>query len=275
MIYKKFGNAFRQLREQKFLSLSDFTSIGISKASLSRFERAETMMSFEKVVQALQLMGVSLEEYENFLNDYSLDESSSLIKEIEIALFKGDRTQLQKIYTMSASSDYRQISLSAKASFTSLNCEEIDEITDFLYNIKIWSPIELFIFYFTMDDLNTNDILYLIDSFFIDENHIIFNSPKYKGLFVRICCRATCTLSYRGYRDSSEYIIKQVDIHKLVNSMFLRNLFHFSKGFWTYTFKSKNEGNTLMLRALDIFYLLSTPDIANYYQNRYDHYLKK
>ena len=80
-------------------------------------------------------------------------------------------------------------------------------------------------------------ILYLIDSFFIDENHIIFNSPKYKGLFVRICCRATCTLSYRGYRDSSEYIIKQVDIHKLVNSMFLRNLFHFSKGFWTYTFK--------------------------------------
>ncbi|XHB95715.1 hypothetical protein AAFF39_01645 [Lactococcus garvieae] len=66
---------------------------------------------------------------------------------------------------MSASSDYHQISLAAKASFTSLNCGEIDEITDFLYNIQIWSPIELFIFYFTMDDLNTNDILYLIDSF--------------------------------------------------------------------------------------------------------------
>lgn len=266
MTYKKFGNAFRQLREQKSLSLSDFTSIGISKASLSRFE---------KVVQALQLMGVSLEEYENFLNDYSLDESSSLIKEIEIALFKGDGTQLQKIYTMNTCSDYRQISLAAKASFTSLNCEEIDEITDFLYNIQIWSTIELFIFYFTMDDLNTNDILYLINSFFIAKNNKIFNSPKYKGLFVRICCRAICILSYRGHRDGSEHIIKQVDIHKLVNSMFLRNLFHFSKGFWTYTFKSKNEGNTIILRALDIFYSLSTPDIANYHQNRYDLYLKK
>ena len=275
MNYKKYGNAFRQLREQKALSLSDFTTIGISKASLSRFERAETMMSFEKVVQALQLMGVSLEEYENFLNDYSLDESSSLIREIEIALFKGDKMQLQKIYAMSNNFDYIQIALAAKASFTSLNFGEIDEITDFLYNIQIWSPIELFIFYFTMDDLNTNDILYLIESFFIVKNNKIFNSPKYKGLFVRICCRAICTLSYRGYRAGSEYIIKQVDIHKLINSMFLRNLFNFSKELWIYTFKNKNEGNTIILRALDIFYSLSTPDIANYYQNRYNYYIKK
>lgn len=46
MVYKKFGYVFRQIREQKYIPLSDFSSIGISKATLSRFERAETMMNF-------------------------------------------------------------------------------------------------------------------------------------------------------------------------------------------------------------------------------------
>ena len=52
------------------------------------------MMNFEKVVQALQLMGIGLEEYEYLLNDYAPNESEALLKEIEMAFLKQDKKHL-------------------------------------------------------------------------------------------------------------------------------------------------------------------------------------
>lgn len=41
MIYKKYGEVFRKLRLQEGLPLSHFSSAGISKATLSDFERGK------------------------------------------------------------------------------------------------------------------------------------------------------------------------------------------------------------------------------------------
>ncbi|MDT2859014.1 helix-turn-helix transcriptional regulator [Lactococcus lactis] len=53
MPYKRYGEIFKKLREQKNFSLSHFSEIGISKASLSRFELGQTMISFERLDSAL------------------------------------------------------------------------------------------------------------------------------------------------------------------------------------------------------------------------------
>ncbi|MDG6190322.1 Rgg/GadR/MutR family transcriptional regulator [Lactococcus formosensis] len=170
MVYKKFGYVFRQIREQKHISLSDFSSIGISKATLSRFERAETMMNFEKVVQALQLMGIGLEEYEYLLNDYAPNESEYLLKEIETAFLKQDKKELNNLHKIALEAGYPYISLAAKSSYTELSPENIDTITDYLYDIKVWGQIELYVFYFTMNKLNIRDILYILDLFLLEKN---------------------------------------------------------------------------------------------------------
>ncbi|EKF52174.1 Rgg/GadR/MutR family transcriptional regulator [Lactococcus garvieae] len=274
MAYKKFGYVFRQIREQKHLSLSDFSSIGISKATLSRFERAETMMSFEKVVQALQLMGISLEEYEYLLNDYAPNESEAFMGEIEHATNKNDKDELNKLYTIALEAGYPYIALAAKASATRLGSEDVDTITDYLYEVKAWSHIELYIFYFTMSDLSMRDILYILDLFLLEKNHKIFNSRKYRAILVQACCRAVAILANRGYKEYSEHILNRVDTLNLVNSMFLRNLLNLSRGFWIHRFKNKTEGDIMMHQALDIFHAISTVEIAGYYQRQYDTYAK-
>ena len=68
MVYKKYGEVFKKLRKQAAISLLEFEKLGISSSTVSDFERGKSMMSFEKVDICLQLIGVSLEEYENFLN---------------------------------------------------------------------------------------------------------------------------------------------------------------------------------------------------------------
>ncbi|MFD2254777.1 helix-turn-helix domain-containing protein [Lactococcus formosensis subsp. bovis] len=274
MVYKKFGYVFRQIREQKHISLSDFSSIGISKATLSRFERAETMMNFEKVVQALQLMGIGLEEYEYLLNDYAPNESEYLLKEIETAFLKQDKKELNNLHKIALEAGYPYISLAAKSSYTELSPENIDTITDYLYDIKVWGQIELYVFYFTMNKLNIRDILYILDLFLLEKKHKIFNSVKYLEIFVCACCRAIALLASKGYQEYSAHILNRVEALDLVQSMFLRNLLNLSKGFWTYRFKDEKAGNQMMLQALEIFHLIGNQEIAGYYQQQYDfHFL--
>ena len=275
MVYKKFGYVFRQIREQKHISLSDFSSIGISKATLSRFERAETMMNFEKVVQALQLMGIGLEEYEYLLNDYAPNESEYLLKEIETAFLKQDKKELNNLHKIALEAGYPYISLAAKSSYTELSPENIDTITDYLYDIKVWGQIELYVFYFTMNKLNIRDILYILDLFLLEKKHKIFNSVKYLEIFVCACCRAIALLASKGYQEYSAHILNRVEALDLVQSMFLRNLLNLSKGFWTYRFKDEKAGNQVMLQALEIFHLIGNQEIAGYYQQQYDFHVKK
>ncbi|MDG4984965.1 Rgg/GadR/MutR family transcriptional regulator [Lactococcus lactis] len=274
MIYRKYGETFRRIREQSHLSLSDFSSIGISKGALSNFERGKSMMNFEKVTSALQIMGVSLEDFEAFLNDYSLNEPDFLIQEIEKATAAEDKNQLLKLIKVSENQNFSHIALAAKSSLRVLTTEEIEEITDYLYEIDIWSYRELCIFYLTMENLSTRDILYILD-LFLAPGHSFLNSRKYQGYLLQACCRAVTVFSSRGYREYGEYILNKIEQYELVNSMFLRNLRNITRGYWIYCFVDKEEGNQLMLSALSIFEAVSTPDNFNYYKHRYEKLVKK
>ncbi|MBK0084302.1 helix-turn-helix domain-containing protein [Lactococcus sp. S64] len=271
MIYKKYGQIFKKIRKQRKISLSEFSAIGISKPTLSRFERSETMMSFDKVVQALQFMGISLEEYEYLLNDFYPNEPEILLRELEVATIKNDKKELNRL-CKETTIDYPYIAISAKSRLIGLSQNEIETITSYLYDIKVWNLTELWILYFTMDYLNTKDILYLIDLFLSDTNKI-FNSPKHLSILTQSCCQAVIILSSRGYKEYGEYILGKIDSFNLINSMNLRNLYNFSRGYWKYKFTDKEDGNRLMLNALDIFFSISTIDIANFYQKQYDSFI--
>lgn len=273
MPYKKYGETFRRIREQKRLALSSFVSIGISKGTLSKFERGESMMSFDKVVFALQYMGITLEEFEHFLNGYSLSESAQLLEELKRATITQDKEMLFELSEAAEREGFHFIALSAKCSYTSLSPNEIDDITDYLYEVTVWSYKALCIFYYTMHALATRDILHILD-FFLAKAHELFNSEKHRNYLVQVCCRAICILSCRKQKESAEYILQRLDTYKLVNSMFLRNLHSITEGFWIYCFEDKLKGDTQMLKALDVFYAVSTPEIAKYYQCQYDYYVK-
>ena len=269
MVYIKYGDTFRKLREQLDLSLSSFSSVGISKTTLSNFERGGAMMSFDKVVVALQFMGISLAEFESFLNNYSPNESDSLLEDIEGAVIAQDTNDLKILYQRAKNEGYQYIALAAKASWSSLNEREIEKVLDLLYNTNIWGYKELCVCYLTMNNFSTRDILSILDTFLID-GHRLFNSKQYQGYLVQVCCRAITILSSRGYKEYAEHILNRMDKYELANTMFHRNLRNVTKGYWLYCFVDTEKGDQMMLQALKIFSELANPETATYYQARYD-----
>lgn len=268
MVYSKYGIIFRKIREQKKMSLTNFPKIGISKAALSKFERGQAMMSFESVVCALQEMGVTLEEYESFLNAYSSCEEESLWEEIEKAAFRADKRRLQDLQDTAHNADLYFMGLACKACYTRLTPQEAEEITDYLYEIEIWSFGELRLLYFSMESLRTKDILHILD-FFFPEGHELFNSKKHQKYFVQVCCRAVTYLTEKGYRKEGWSLLQQMDAHSLMATMSQRNLKNITEGYWIYRFEDPLKGKKKIMAGFDVLRTVHMTDELSYYQRRY------
>lgn len=268
MIYAKYGLTFRKIRETKKLSLSIFPKIGISKPALSKFERGETMMGFESVVCALQEMGVSLEEYEHFLNAYTLGEEESFWEELETAAFEGSEEGLVALQEKIQDAGFYYMSLAVKACYNRLTPQEAEEVTDYLYEVEIWSVSELRLFYFCMENLSQRDILHILGAFF-PEGHELFNSKKHRQQLVKVSCRAVTQLSLHGYQREARMLLEQLEAHALTQTMFQRNLKNMTEGFWVHRFVDPQEGEKKVREGLGILQAISPSEEVAYYEKRY------
>lgn len=268
MVYSKYGKTFRKIREQKKLSLSIFPEIGISKPALSKFERGETMMGFENVVRALQEMGVTLEEYENFLNAYTLGEEEALWEKIERAFYQEDVLELKELQKYAETCGFYFMSLAAKACYSNLSHQEAEEVTEYLYDIEIWSFTELRLFYFSMENLKPRDILHIFRMFFPD-GHEIFNSKKYCQHVVQLCCRATTLFASLGYPKEAKTFLEQMKFHSLPKTMSQRNLVNITEGYWIHCFGDPVKGKKLIVDGLEVLRTTNSLDEFLYYQRHY------
>lgn len=272
MGYKKYGETFRKVREQRNYSLADFQSIGISKASLSKFERGKTTMSIERVNEALQLMDIGLEEYENFLNDYIPNLSEEILVEIYKANMLGNEDKVRYFFEFTSLDELYFVGLAAKSCYDKLNEEEVEKLTELFYATHIWSYSELCILYFTFSQLNEKDAFYIVRKL-LNEKHIIFNSRKYSELVVQVFCQAIFVFSYKGYYKNAKYIVDKVEKHSFVNMMFLNNLYNFCHGYYIFCFKDRQSGHEKIKTALDIFKSIGTKEMASFYQREYEKYV--
>lgn len=273
MNYEKYGSTFKKLRLQNNITLEEFSDLGISASSLSRFERGESMISFEKLISALHIMGVSLREFEYFLNNYEPSDGDALVDDIYFADITGSREEMLKLQQEAQKLGYYFISISAKSLLEPLNIDEKMELSQHFRDIKLWNYRELCIFYLSMVELDTSDIINILNSFF-ESNHCLFSSNRCLKYLIQACCRASAILATRGEKVESENFLNKLDVINVIDSMFLKNLQNFCKGYWIYMFEDISKGDQMMLHSLHLLNTISIPETHAYYQKLYSKYVK-
>ncbi len=273
MVYKKYGEVFKRIRKQQGFAISDFTSIGIPKSTLSDFECGKTMMSLEKVDSALQRMGSGLAQFDNYLNNYITADTVLLLEEAEEAYFKDDRKKLEELLTISEQQQYRVVYSAIKIILGRQEVQDISRTTTFLFDAQTWGHAELYIYYIIMDFLDNNEILKIYDNFKKNSNGIC-ESRIFNREIVLALCRASNVLAYRGYKSDSLKIIKYMEKQKMTEDrMFLRMLLYGTKGVWIYHFLNKDEGREKIKFFLDIQKKLSPSEIYMYFNKLYQKYI--
>lgn len=274
MPYKRYGEIFKKLREQKNFSLSHFSEIGISKASLSRFELGQTMISFERLDSALQEMNVTLAEYEHFINNFSMDYKEDFLEDIILADIADDVDKFHNLYLEAMEYDSKMLAYCAKSRYEILTQMEADDVVEYLYDVGEWGYFELSIFYLTLDSFSEREIMYLMKELWGKSKHL-YGVFKYRRRVLQSSYRAVVLLSSKGARDSARSILQKSYPKDDFYDLYVENLRNLAHGFYSYCFKDKISGEKQIKNAIEIFGQVGYEDLADYYQKRYQKLLEK
>lgn len=271
MIYKKYGEVFKKLRIQEEKPLSFFSSVGLSKSTLSDFERGNKMMAFDKVVIALQEMGFSLRSFENLLNNYIDTSSIDISYRMEEAVLSQDTEKLRYLHTLTKETGMEHLNLCINILLNRNYSDEIEHLTNHLYSVEVFTYKELTILYILMDKISAKEIIDIL-RILKKNSRGLYYSKEYRRALTLVLCEAAEVLSAFGCKKEAKRIIDVLDKYEIASSMFTRIIFFGTKGVWKYYFENLKEGRMMISEAIHIHEIAGDPNVTNFYKKKYEKY---
>lgn len=260
-VYKKYGDCFKKLRNQKNLGLSYFSKIGINRANLSRFERGQTMMSFERVDLMLEEMQVPLAEYELIVNNFMPNYQ--------------DFNKIQKLYLEAREAGKHMLSLAAKTRLENITPSEVREIENYLCNVKEWGYFELTLFYFLSDHIAIDQLENLLANF--DKRCEKYcRLLKYRRRLLQIAYQSAAIFAAHGERSEAENILEITKKYREMGvDLYAEVLRHLTTGIVIFNFEDKDLGREKINCALGALEEFGGLRLKEFYQRRLEKFLKK
>ncbi|EMB61775.1 Rgg/GadR/MutR family transcriptional regulator [Streptococcus mutans] len=170
------GELYRELRIARGLKLKDVVRDNLSLSQLSRFENGQTMLSADRMLLAISGIHMSFAEFGHALNNYKETPYFAAGKKIMELYGKQDveglKGLLEEYKNYESREIYNRLNLlvikdciySLESSYT-IDQEEINLLTKYLYDIEEWTEYELYLFGNTLTLLSTEDLLFLGKAF--------------------------------------------------------------------------------------------------------------
>lgn len=263
-----YGKVFKKLRKQRGLKLTSFVHVGVSPATLCKFENGKSMINFESLIAALRELSVSLSEYEKFLNNFELTNHEQLIKKIVFAQVTKDIEKLQESHLELRREHEYMCALAVKNIYERLSVDEHEKIVDYFETLELWRGIDLYTLYLMVEYLKPRQISYILEGFFDCSIFLkTLTSLEYRTLFIQIVCHSVIFLSRCGYQQLTQYFLNNISPENFIYShtMYTKNLYNFTKGYCCAQFKDQSAGEEEMRKALSIFKSLSVEGFLQYY----------
>lgn len=270
-VYKKYGATFRKLRKQRGFKLTSFEDVGISSASLCKFERGISLLKFDKLVLALGELSITLSEYEKCLNNYELDSHELLIQKVIIAIVSDRVEELPDAYREAIKIREDFFALAIKGVYSDLSIDDKDALTDYLESVVFWRYTDLYTFHLCLDWMELPQIYFIIEGYFTN-NLEIFNSLEHRNRVSHIICHTAMIYISKGYSEKAQHVLGYIRGKGYKHTMFTKNMMNFVIGFWESEFGTREYGVFMMKESLKTFDLLSFPGMSDYYRRLYKKY---
>lgn len=269
-----YGSVFRQIRLQKNLPLSFFEKIGIKKSCISKFERGDSKMSFEKIYEMLEAMDVSLKEYQLFINRFSPTYLEEFFATLDRADLYQDHEKLSNLYEKASSTSNFLLALIVKSKTNILSNGEIQRILTHLYEVKFWGYLEFSLLHTIL--LNNTELDDINNIFIMFENRI----DQYRGNFryvrkiYQIAYQFVLIFSIQNNKQFAEKIITRAKIAGHADfDFFISNIQKLVTGFMKYKFENADDGLQEINEALSLIKILGGEPLYNYYYKKIYFYI--
>lgn len=154
-----YGKKLKEIRNYKGLTLEEVSSGILTKSGLSKFERGEISITFDKLLNILNNLSISLEEFEFYCRYGNLSDFDSLIMKVESAYVSNNSLLLKhlsktefakfedtKIYKFKLNGIMIAILYEELSQVTLISSKDLGELIDYLFGLEHWFYYDVVLF---------------------------------------------------------------------------------------------------------------------------------
>jgi HTH-type transcriptional regulator, SHP2-responsive activator len=271
----RYGKTFKQIRLQKQLPLSYFEKIGIGKSHISKFERGELVMSFDKIHNLLQEMNVTLNEYELIMNNFTQDFQDTFLLEVVRAEFYNDISKLKDLYLESKEHYNPWLTLLVKARVEGVTSLEISKIVAYLTKVENWGYFELTFTFSVIEYLNKSQIMNLLSQLDL-KKRIDYTEIRYRRRYMQIIYRAIGALLNNGEEELAKKVFDQLNQDEISSvDFYISSLKKIYEEIFRFRLEKDEKALNMIKYYLEIISCLGNQSLKDYHKKRILRLLKK
>lgn len=277
----KLGKTLRKIRKGKRVSLSSIADEHLSKSQISRFERGESEISCIRLINILDKLHISLDEF-LILHDNDYTRNTSFIKLVQYIRKQYYLHNIDSIKSLLYSSSDFDLNPLERTMIKSIlytldntiipSDEEILQLTDYLFKVEKWGYYEIILLTNCIRTIQYNSCFLLTKEML--GNYIYSSSNKTnKRLVTQLAIN--CLIVSIDNSEFSNCVFLISEIKKLLHNeqnYYEQTVFLYATGYFEFKINLGN-GTKKMQKALKIFEILGERSIGSQYQEHYDNHV--
>ncbi len=274
----KLGKTLRKIRKGKQISLCSIADSNLSKSQISRFERGESEISCIRLINILDKLHISLDEFLIIHNNNSTKTESfvDLIQHIRKLYSSQKFDSIIKLLSNSSSYNLNSFEKTmVKSILYTINNnfapseEELLQLTDYLFKVENWGYYEIILLGNCVRTIKYNS--YFLLTIEMLKNYIYSSLNKTnKRLVTQLAIN--CLIISIDKNESQNCMLLISEIEKLLDNelnYYEQTVFLYATGYFELKMNNKS-GVEKMQQALKVFEILGEYNIKSQYQEHYN-----
>lgn len=277
------GQTLRTIRKGKQMTLEELSDKHLSISQISRFERGESEISTARLINILDKLNISMEEFLIVYNQDSthVETFSNLIQYIVKSYISQNIDNIKELLANSHKHQLNSFEITMikslifpfDSSFKPTD-EELLELTDYLFKVEKWGYYEITLLGNCVRTINYKTFFLLTTEML--ENYIYSSLNKTnKKLVTQLALNCLiASIDEQDYKNC-RFLIKKIEKLLLDELNFYeKTVFIYVTGYYDYK-SGDRQGCENMKKAIHIFELLDETNLANAYREHYNKFVKE
>lgn len=277
------GKTLRKVRQGKQMSICSLADEYLSKSQISRFERGESEISCIRLINILDKLHVTLDEF-LILHDDDYTNSESFANLVQYIRKQYSSQSIDNIACLLSDTTNYTLDPLEKTMVKSIlhtmdsriipSDEELLQLTDYLFNVEKWSYYEIILLANCARTINYNSFFLLTIEMLKNYLYSTLNKTN-KRLVTQLAINCLIVSVDKEEFQNCSFLIKEVK--KLLNNelnYYEQTVFLYTCGYFEFK-RNPANGIEKMKQALQVFEILGEHNIKAQYQEHYDKYINQ
>ena len=282
---ENFGATFRKLRTYKGMTLKYVTQGITSVSLLSKFERNECELTFPNFIKLLQRINVTVDEFMYVHNQYKRDNFREFVSLLRKNYTQGNVDAIKSLLNLEMQKPYDLIdsrlnitmikSILADLTGESVEEENIEYLTNYLWTVDYWHEYELTLYGNTLHMLPVESVILLSKEIF-NKGHLYTRLLNYRRDMYGVIFNTIGICIEKRRFDDAQYFLTMINNSKPSEQfIFEKMLCKFWQGLLFISVGKEEEGINICNEFLSFLQMTDSLGSHSLHENYMNDIIKK